>query len=58
MKYYAIAEVSVTNPAWVTEYLAHVDQIVENYGGRYLARTSQFEIRAVRIYSKRSDGSS
>lgn len=44
MKYYAIAEVSVTDPNWVAEYLAKVNQIVESYGGTYLARTSNFEM--------------
>lgn len=44
MKYYAIAEVSVTNPSWVTEYLAQVNQLVTSYGGKYLARTSKVDL--------------
>lgn len=44
MKYYAIAEVNVTNPQWVPEYLAKVNRIVEMYGGKYLARTSNHEL--------------
>lgn len=43
MKYYAVAEVNVTNPHWVATYLTHVDQIVELYGGKYLARTSNID---------------
>lgn len=44
MKYYAVAEVSVTDPNWVPEYLANVTSILESYGGRYLARTGDYEI--------------
>ncbi|SHO53401.1 DUF1330 domain-containing protein [Desulfopila aestuarii] len=43
MKYYAVAEVNVTSPHWVGPYLAHVNQIVERYGGKYLARTSNID---------------
>jgi len=44
MKYYAIAEVTVTDPRWVPEYLANVTSILESYGGKYLARTANFEL--------------
>lgn len=44
MKYYAVAEVNVTNPYWVPEYMAKIDQIVGSYGGKYLARTSNHEL--------------
>lgn len=44
MKYYAVAEVNVTSPHWVPEYLSRVNHIVEAYGGRYLARTANYEI--------------
>ena len=44
MKYYAVAEGNVTNPHWVPEYLAKVNAIVEMYGGKYLARTSQIKM--------------
>jgi uncharacterized protein (DUF1330 family) len=43
MKYYAVAEIEVTDPAWVREYLADVTGMVERRGGRYLARTPQVE---------------
>lgn len=44
MKYYAVAEVNVTDPHWVSGYLAQVNRIVERHGGRYLARTSRHEM--------------
>ena len=41
MKHYAVAELDVTDPAWVKEYLAEVTPMVEARGGRYLARTAK-----------------
>jgi uncharacterized protein (DUF1330 family) len=41
MKYYAVAEIEVTDPAWVRDYVANVTAMVERHGGRYLARTPQ-----------------
>ena len=43
MKYYAVAEMTVTDCAWVAAYVADVTPMVERYGGRYLARTSHAE---------------
>ncbi|HEY7932389.1 MAG TPA: DUF1330 domain-containing protein [Solirubrobacteraceae bacterium] len=43
MKYYAVAEINITNPSWVEDYVANVTGIVERAGGRYLARTSHVE---------------
>ena len=43
MKYYAIAEIEVTDQSWVREYVADVTPLVERHGGRYLARTSNVE---------------
>ena len=43
MKYYAVAEIEVTDPAWVRDYIADVTAMVERHGGRYLARTAQVE---------------
>jgi len=43
MKYYSVAEVTVTDRAWVRGYVADVTELVQRYGGRYLARTSRFE---------------
>lgn len=43
MKYYAVAEIEITDPDWVADYVANVTGIVERHGGRYLARTPQVE---------------
>jgi uncharacterized protein (DUF1330 family) len=50
MKYYAVAEIEVTDPAWVREYIEDVTPMVERHGGRYLARTPELE----RIEGERS----
>jgi uncharacterized protein (DUF1330 family) len=39
MKYYAVADLDVTDPAWVLEYVNEVTPMVEGRGGRSLART-------------------
>jgi uncharacterized protein (DUF1330 family) len=43
MKYYAVAEIEITDQSWVPEYVKNVTKLVEQYGGRYLARTSKIE---------------
>lgn len=43
MKHYAVAELDVTDPAWVRAYVAEVTPMVEGRGGRYLARTATIE---------------
>ena len=43
MRCYAFAELDVTDPSWVRDYIANVTPLVERHGGRYLARTSQVE---------------
>jgi uncharacterized protein (DUF1330 family) len=43
MKHYAVAELDVTDPSWVRDYVAEVTAMVERRGGRYLARTAQIE---------------
>jgi uncharacterized protein (DUF1330 family) len=43
MKYYAVAEVDVTEPGWVRDYVTNVTPMVERRGGRYLARTSNLD---------------
>ena len=40
MKYYAVAEIDITDQSWVAEYVKNVTRMVEQHGGRYLARTS------------------
>lgn len=43
MRYYAVAEMEITDPRWVADYVAHVTPMVERRGGRYLARTTRVE---------------
>jgi uncharacterized protein (DUF1330 family) len=43
MRYYAVAGITVTDPAWVRDYVANVTAMVERHGGRYLARTGRVE---------------
>jgi uncharacterized protein (DUF1330 family) len=43
VKYYFVAEMRITDRAWVASYVQAVTPMVERYGGRYLARTSRGE---------------
>ena len=43
MKYYAIAEINITDPSWVADYLKEATALVESHGGRYLSRTADIE---------------
>jgi len=43
MKYYSVAELDITDPKWVRAYSKNVTKLVEQRGGRYLARTSRVE---------------
>jgi uncharacterized protein (DUF1330 family) len=43
MKYYAVAEIEITERSWVSAYVKNVTGMVERHGGRYLARTSRIE---------------
>ena len=43
MKFYAIFEVDIKDPAWVQAYVQNVTKLVEQRGGRYLTRTSTIE---------------
>jgi uncharacterized protein (DUF1330 family) len=43
VKYYAVAEMEITDRSWVPEYVKNVTRMVEQCGGRYLARTSKVE---------------
>ncbi|HEX9392295.1 MAG TPA: DUF1330 domain-containing protein [Usitatibacteraceae bacterium] len=44
MSVFLIAEIKVTNPAWVAEYAANVHKIVERKGGRYLSRSGNITV--------------
>lgn len=39
MAVYLIADIKVTDGAWVPEYVAHVHELVGRHGGRYLSRS-------------------
>jgi uncharacterized protein (DUF1330 family) len=39
-----VAEIEVTDPAWVRDYVARVTPMVERHGGRYLARTPKVQV--------------
>ena len=43
MKCYSVAEMEITDKSWVAEYVKNVTKMVEQRGGRYLARTSKVE---------------
>lgn len=43
MKYYSVAELYITDRGWVQAYVQNVTKLVEQRGGRYLARTSNIE---------------
>lgn len=43
MKYYSVAEIEIINQSWVPGYVENVTRLVEQWGGRYLARTSRIE---------------
>ena len=45
MKYYAVAEIDITDRNWVGDYVKNVTRLVERAGGRYLARTSRIETK-------------
>jgi uncharacterized protein (DUF1330 family) len=43
VKYYCVAELEIIDQSWVPEYVQNVTKLVERYGGKYLARTSNIE---------------
>ena len=40
MPVYLIADVKVTDEAWIPDYAANVHEIVHKHGGKYLARSA------------------
>ena len=40
MTVYVIADVKVTDDAWIPDYAANVHDIVHSHGGKYLSRSS------------------
>jgi uncharacterized protein (DUF1330 family) len=43
MKYYSVAEIEMTDQGWVRTFVKYFTRLVEERGGRYLARTSEIE---------------
>lgn len=43
VKYYTVAELEIKDQGWIPEYLKNVTRMIEEHGGRYLARTSKIE---------------
>jgi uncharacterized protein (DUF1330 family) len=43
MTHYSVVSVTPTSEAWIPSYLQAVGPLVEQYGGRYLARTASHE---------------
>jgi len=43
MKHYCVAEIEIIDQSWVPAYVENVTRLVEQGGGRYLARTSKIE---------------
>lgn len=43
MKHYVIGELKISDDSWVADYTKGVTALIEQHGGRYLARTSAVE---------------
>lgn len=46
MKHYAVAELNITEPSWIPAYVKRTTKLVEQHGGRYLARTPIAQMQA------------
>ncbi len=44
MTVYIIADVEVTDEAWIPEYAEKVHDIVHRHGGKYLSRSANIEV--------------
>ena len=43
MKHYHLVELEITDRSWVAGYVQNVTKLIEQRGGRYLARTSNIQ---------------
>jgi uncharacterized protein (DUF1330 family) len=43
LKYYTVVEIEITDQNWIPDYAANVTRMIEERGGRYLARASKIE---------------
>lgn len=44
MSFFLIADVKVTDDAWIPDYAANTHKIVEKHGGRYLTRSGNITV--------------
>ena len=44
MTVYVIAEIEVTDEAWIPEYAEKAHEIVHKHGGKYLSRSANIEV--------------
>lgn len=44
MSVYLIADIEVTDGAWIPDYAANVLDLVEKHGGRYLSRSGNIKV--------------
>jgi uncharacterized protein (DUF1330 family) len=42
MPVYVIADIKVTNDAWVQDYVTNVHNLVHKHGGKYLSRCGNY----------------
>lgn len=43
MTYYSVLDVTPTTEDWIQDYIGPANKLVDQYGGKYLARTSSHE---------------
>ncbi|MEM8585527.1 MAG: DUF1330 domain-containing protein [Bacteroidota bacterium] len=43
MTYYSILDVTPSSDSWIPDYLPTANKLVDQHGGKYLARTAQHE---------------
>lgn len=44
MTVYVVGRLELTDPAWVEDYVPAVQALVESHGGKYLARSPEFDM--------------
>ncbi|WP_338359622.1 DUF1330 domain-containing protein [Yeosuana marina] len=43
MKYYIMVQFTITDTKWISKYTKEATKLLENWGGKYLARTNRIE---------------
>ena len=44
MSVYVVGRVTISDPSWVEGYIPNVQALVESHGGRYLVRSTEFDV--------------